>query len=122
QIPVPSTELEPGAGLCGNTLRFEYPREGSMYRGGIRCQRILAVRTPAERCCTAWHIEGAYDTLVEGEDSAGVEETCADIGEPGRNAWETHHYMIYLDSVGCFEIIAASWEALPEEPGSWSPT
>ena len=122
QMPVPSTELVPGAGMCGNTLRFEYSRDGAVYRGGIRFNRVLAVRSRAERCCTAWHIEGAFDTLVEVDNSAWVEEILADIAERWRNAWETHHYMIYLDSAGCFEIIAASWDVLPEEPGSWSPS
>jgi hypothetical protein len=31
-----------------------------------------------------------------------------------------HHFMIYLDSAGCFEVIAESWEVLPEEPGAWA--
>jgi hypothetical protein len=70
------------------------------------------MRKRAERCCTAWHIEGAYDTLVEVVDSRWVEEMRVDTAEPFRDKWATHHYMIYLDSVGCFEIIAESWTAL----------
>ncbi len=67
------------------------------------------MRKREECCCKVWHIEGAYDTLVEVEDSAWVAEMRADTCEQWRNKWETHHYMIYLDSVGCFEIIAESW-------------
>ena len=29
-----------------------------------------------------------------------------------------HHYMIYLDSAGCFEFIAESWEAIQDEAGA----
>ena len=107
QVPVPSTEFEGGgAYLCGDTIRFEYYRDGILYRSGIRFHRVPAARTRAERCCKSWHIE-AYDTLVEVEKSSWVEEIRAETSERWRNEWETHHYMIYLDSSGCFEIIAA---------------
>ena len=29
--------------------------------------------------------------------------------------WEIHHFMIYVDSAGCYEVAAASWSWLPEE-------
>jgi hypothetical protein len=32
-----------------------------------------------------------------------------------RDKWEMHHYMIYLDSAGCFEVIAESWQSLTDE-------
>jgi hypothetical protein len=73
------------------------------------------MRKRAERCCTAWNIEGAYDTLVEVEDSPWVVEMRADTQERWRDHWAMHHYMIYLDGVGCFEVIADSWAALAEE-------
>ena len=69
------------------------------------------MRTRTERCCTAWHIEGAYDTLVEVEGSSWVNEIRADTQALWRDKWAMHHYMIYLDSI-CFEVIADSWEAL----------
>jgi hypothetical protein len=123
QISVPSTEFESGgAYLCGNTIRFEFYRDGVLYRSGIRFNHLHAVRNRSERCCKVWHIEDAYDTLVEVEGSQWLEEIRADTAERWRNEWETHHYMIYLDSAGCFEVIAASWEVLPEEQGSWAKT
>ncbi len=122
QIPLPSTAFEGDANLCNNVLRYQYYRDGVLYRSGIRFNRKPASRTRAERCCTAWHVEGAYDTLVEIEGSAWVEEIRADTQAMWRGKWEMHHYMIYLDSVGCFEAIAESWEVLPEESGTWSTT
>jgi hypothetical protein len=114
-VPVPSTEFESGgAYLCDHVIRFEYYRTGVLYRSGFRFNAMAAARTRAERCCTVWHIEGAYDTLVQVEDSSWVDEI--------RDQWEMRHYMIYLDSAGCFEVIAASWEVLPEEEGSWAKT
>lgn len=26
------------------------------------------------------------------------------------------HFMLYIDSAGCYEAVAASWALLPEEP------
>jgi len=96
-------------------IRFSYKKDGVEYRTGIAFSRVLAFRKRAERCCKAWHIEGAYDTLVEVENSSWVEEMRADTNEQWRNKWAMHHYLIYLDSVGCFEAIAESWSALPDE-------
>jgi len=30
-------------------------------------------------------------------------------------SWEMHHFMIYIDSEGCFEVVAQSWSLVPEE-------
>lgn len=118
-VPVPSTDfVEPaywdGKGISP-AIRFAYDIDGMEHRSGIAFSRVAAMRERAERCCTAWHIESAYDTLVEVEGSSWVEEIRADTSERWRDKWEMHHYMIYLDSPGCFEVIAESWSALPEE-------
>ncbi|MBX3322117.1 MAG: hypothetical protein KF757_03920 [Phycisphaeraceae bacterium] len=98
-------------------IRFSYDKDGVEYRSGIEFRRVLAMRWRAERCCTAWHIEGAYDTLVEVENSLWVQELRADTYAQWRDKWETHHYMIYLDGVS-FEVVAESWAALPDEPAA----
>ncbi len=95
-------------------IRFGYERDGIEYLSGIEFRRVLAMRKRAERCSKAWHIESAYDTLVEIESSEWLTEILADTSGLWRNKWEIHHYMIYLDSVGCFEVLAESWAPLPE--------
>jgi hypothetical protein len=55
--------------------------------------------------------------VVEG--SEWLEEIQSDTEKIWKNKWKMNHYMIYLDSAGCFEIIAESWAALPEQEGSW---
>lgn len=112
-IPVSSTRFTSEAYFDGQgalpSIRFGYKTDGVESFGGIKFTKVLCIRTRAERCCTSWHIEGAYDTLVEVEDSPWIGEMRADMAEQWRNQWELHHYMIYLDSTGCFEIIAESW-------------
>jgi hypothetical protein len=114
-ISVPSTSFTTAAYWDGRgkpAIRFAYVKDGIEIQDGIKFDHACAMRKRAERCCTPWHIQDAYDTLVEVEDSAWVEEVRADTSERWRHKWEMHHYLIYLDSVGCFEVIAASWAAL----------
>jgi hypothetical protein len=124
RISMPSTEFSADASLCVSggfpTLRFDYCRGGVAYRSGIRFKRVLATRTRSERCCTAWHIEDAYDTLVEVSDSPWAHEIQEDMPPRWRGEQSIHHYMIYLDSAGCFELLAESWEMIPEENGTWN--
>lgn len=113
-LPLPSTELDGDLVLCGDVLRFLYRRDGSKYQAGIKFEKVTATRTRAERCCTAWHIDGAYDVLVSVEDSDWLKQIKAETAELWREKWTMHHYMIYVDSVGCFELIAESFSILPE--------
>src|SRR5579872_6511870 len=94
ELPIDSTSLASDATLCGAVLRIEYYRSNMLHRGGIVFDSIAATRTRAERCCTAWHIEGVYDTLAEVQNSPWVEEIRADTAERWRDEWEMHHYMI----------------------------
>ena len=117
QLPVASTEFSFEAILYGNEIRFGYVADSLERFGGIRFKRTWAKRTRSENACTVWHIDGVYDTLVEIEDSSWVAEVQAETIERQRKlgeSWNMHHYMIYLDSVGCFEFLAESWESLPE--------
>ncbi len=57
--------------------------------------------------CRAEQIEACYDILVEIENSPLLHEYKEEI-ERGRIN-QAHHYMIYLDSVGSFELIAEGW-------------
>jgi hypothetical protein len=118
-IAVPSTSFTVEAYFDGQgaspAIRFGYEQNGREHRGGIKFSRVSAMRTRAERCCTPWHIEGVYDTLVEVDDSDWIAELRADTSAQWQNEREAHHYMIYLDSAGSFEIVAESWAALPDE-------
>lgn len=115
-IPVPSTEFIDEAYWDGRgprpAIRFAYVQHGVESRGGIEFRNVSAMRKRAERCCTPWHIETAYDTLVEIKDSVWLSEILADTNAHWRSKWEMHHFMIYLDSVGSFEIIAESWASI----------
>jgi hypothetical protein len=115
KVPVPSTSFTKEAYYDGEgafpAIRFAYKKNGEEHEGQISFSKVTATRKRAERCCTPWHIDGAYDTLVEIRDSSWAEEIRVDTSPRWRDKWPMHHYMIYLDSVGCFEVIAESWQA-----------
>lgn len=119
-VPVPSTAFTREAYLdCSGLapiIRYSYDTDMGECSSGIKFIKVAALRKRGERCCGAWNIEGAYDTLVEVENSEWVAELKSDVAKPFRAEWQPRHYMIYLDSVGCFEFLAESWEALPESP------
>jgi hypothetical protein len=114
--PPPSAYTEdvefthPGGGA---ELRCVYERNGSMFAGGLRFGRVQAYRFRAEPYCTAWHIEKAYDTLVEIEQSEWIAALAA--AEPGEGHGRTmRHFLIYIDGAGAYEVAADSCEWIPE--------
>lgn len=99
-------------------LRCTYERNGSMYAGGLRFHRVRAFRFRAEGHCTLWHVEGAYDTLVEVEQSEWVDELLAAEPSEAWGRWKVRHFLIYVDGAGAYEVAAADVEWLPEEAAS----
>jgi hypothetical protein len=101
-------------------LRFDFDREGAPFHGGLHFVNLRAVRYHGESHCLLWHIEDAYDTLVEIVDSEWTAEMRKAQPESKYN-WDMDHFMIYLDSAGCYEVAASSWRALIEQKGPLLP-
>jgi hypothetical protein len=120
EIPVLSTEIEPDVVAINDggslTLRFQFYREDELFSSGIVFRKVRAHQWRAESHTTPWHIEGAYDTIVEIEESPWVAELLKAEPAGTRGRWVIRHFMLYLDSAGCYEVAAESWELLPEEP------
>lgn len=119
KLPTPSTaitsELVFESDGAAAILRFEFDREGIIYRGGVRFDNPRAYRFRAESHCTAWHIESAYDTIAEVAPSDWVTELKMAAPTDLRTLWDMHHFMIYIDSSGCFEVVGSGWSLIPEE-------
>ena len=125
KVPVPSTQFAIEGywdeSRIPRAIRFGYKIDGQVYVAGIAFEDVTAMRHRAERACTIWHIEGCYDTLAQVDGSTWADEIRADMTERWRAQFKCNHYMIYLDSVGCFEVVANGWrmlEATPAEPAS----
>lgn len=74
----------------------------------LRFIKQRAFRKRSELYCTPWHIENAYDTLCEIEESDWVAELRAAAASDQRNAWTLRHFMIYIEDLGCLEVVAES--------------
>ncbi len=119
ELPGPSTAMtsdpvfEADGGAA--TLQLEFDRDGMIYRSGVRFERPRAYRVRAEGHCSEWHIDGVYDTIAELKESDWVAELIADTPAESWALWEMRHFMIYIDSAGCFEVVGSAWSLLPEE-------
>jgi len=89
-----------------------------MYEGGLRFHQVRSYQFRAESHCTPWHIEGAYDTLVEIEQSTWVEELITAEPTGARRHWAIRHFLIYIDGAGAYEVAARDVEWLPEKTAS----
>jgi hypothetical protein len=119
EITTPSTAITGSTVLTlaggGLTLRWEFDRDGFIYRAGLRFGGVRAHRHRAESYCTAWHIEGVYDTVAQIDGSEWVAELTDAQPVDRRGRFPMNHYMIYLDSAGCYEVVGADWALLPDE-------
>jgi hypothetical protein len=123
------TISEPSTAMCsdvklrypkgGLTLLFDYDRDGLIYKSGLKFGQVIAHRHHTDICCTGWHIKDVYDTLADVKESTWLSELKAISIENGSEFLNVHHYMIYFDGSGCYEIAASSWEVFPEEEGLW---
>jgi hypothetical protein len=118
-LPTPSTAITSDVELVSDggssVLAFDFDRDGVVFHSGIRFVKVRAGRWRAESHCTAWHIEDVYDTVAEIEGSPWVRELEAAQSKGPPTPWTMRHFMLYVDSAGCFEFVAETFEMLPEE-------
>jgi hypothetical protein len=119
ELPTPSTAITSGVRLVSDggsvTLRFEFDRDGIIFNSGVTFRKVRASQWRAESHCTAWHIEEAYDTVVEVKGSPWVAELEATQSSRPRTPWVMRHFMLFIDSEGCFEFVADSFELIEPE-------
>ncbi len=105
--------LEHPSAAGGLTLQFEYERDEEWYIGTLLFERVRCFRFSAEAHTTVWHSEGAFDTLVEVQNSAWAAEVTGN-SPGGSTDWTLRHYLIFVSSMGAYEILAESWKANEE--------
>lgn len=124
-LPEPSSSSENGVSMksIGGSINlyFDYDKEGIIFNHGLSFSKVRSHQFTAESHCPAWKIEKSYDSLIKVIDSNEIESLLKSTPEDFRSNWTLNHYMIYFDSVGCYEVIAESWEILPEKEGAINP-
>jgi len=112
-LPCASSEAIQDATLVdesrGLLLSLMCDDDGKHRQLGILFVKPRAFRKRAEIYCTSWHItDGAYDSVCEIQGSDWVDELRAAAVPEWRNYWVMRHFMIYVESFGCLEVVAES--------------
>ncbi len=106
RLPVRSQEMDdaPEAKLKYEALTLSYSVEGK--RAEIRFEGVVAFCFTQFRACTKEHVV-AYDKLV----AIGESDWLKQVRNEGRGSLEgAHHYRIFFDEVGAYDVIARSVE------------
>ena len=99
------------------TLNIEYARDDAYcYYSGFKFSKIRAYRYKADAYCSLWEIEFSSCTLIEVLESRWIKELRSkSMYGKDDDCFIMRHFMFSFDEEGCFEIIAGSWELLPEK-------
>lgn len=121
ELPFPSTSTaeEPkyvheGGKIVGTLIGYDV--NDILLKTTILFTSVRAVRYREDGHCTAWHLE-ASDTLKLVENSHWVKELLSESGtwhEDHGKRFRLNHYVMYMDSFGCFEVIAGDPEISSE--------
>jgi hypothetical protein len=116
ELPVASTTIEEitVSIVRGTaTLQFNFTELGYAKSFDISFIGVRAYRKLAESLCTKFHVEGAYDKVAEIRNSEWVSELKNDGNQRWRDHFPMRHFIIYVDSFGSFEAIAAECATSP---------
>lgn len=113
QFPSCSLDLEPDFIWNLNVLALKYGSKINSILNvfQIEFKSVLANRWRSDICINTWHLK-AYDELVVVENSKWLAEVLLDAQSDKVVIENMHHFMIYFDGAGCFEVIAESWEVV----------
>ena len=113
-LPYASTSAIRGPVLCTDRgdllLSMDFEEEGQKRSVCLRFVKHRAFRKRSEIYCTGWHVDDVYDTVCEVAESDWVAELRDDAARDWRDRWTMRHFMIYVDSFGCLEVVAEAAE------------
>jgi hypothetical protein len=92
----------------GVSLKVPLRRDGLAMEAVISFAWTRAYKYTAEPVCDVFQI-GAYDKLVEVENSRWLPLLIRDRREKGIEHLDLSHFMIYIADAGCYEFAAESW-------------
>ena len=109
-LPFPSTAFIRDPVLCTDEgdllLSMDFDDVGQQRSVRLRFIKQRAFRKRSEIYCTEWHVNDTYDTVCEVQKSDWVDELRAASVPEWRDKWVMRHFMIYVDSFGCVEVVA----------------
>jgi hypothetical protein len=112
ELPLASTAviIDPTLRTDGGDLllSMDFDDAGQRRPACLRFVRQRAFRKRSETYCTAWHVTDTFDAVCEVQGSDWVQELRTAAQPEWRDRWVMRHFMIYVDSFGCLEVVAES--------------
>jgi hypothetical protein len=105
----------------GDWILFEHRSGGANRRVGIKFYGTRAYRFRTEGNCTEWHTRDVYDALAEILPSEWVTELRNVAAARDTDHFTIHHYLLYVEDTGAYEIAAASWAVVELETSVTDP-
>lgn len=114
-LPYPTTSIIHGPEgvelFCtagGLSIPLSFDDEEIIRSFVLQFDKVRAYRKRAEIYCTSWHVSDAYDRVCEIRKSDWVRELKEAAVKDMRDQWVMRHFIIYIDSFGCLEVVAES--------------
>ncbi len=112
ELPLASTAVigDPTLRTDGGDLllSMDFDDAGQRRSARLRFVKQRAFRKRAETYCTSWHVKDTFDTVCEVQGSDWVQELRTAAQPEWRDRWVMRHFMVYVDSFGCLEVVAES--------------
>jgi hypothetical protein len=112
ELPYLSSTIIRGPTLCTDAdslrLSMDYDDDGVRRSTTLRFLKDRAFRQRAEAYCTSWHFVDTFDTVCEVQQSDWVKELRHVAARVGQDRWIMRHFIIYVDDLGCLEVVAES--------------
>lgn len=112
ELPFASTAILRGPVLSTDggdlLLAMDFDDEGATRSARLRFVKQRAFRMRSETYCTAWHVTATFDTVCEVQESDWVLELRSASIPHWRDRWVMRHFIIFVDSFGCLEVVAES--------------
>jgi hypothetical protein len=112
ELPLASTAAigDPALHTDGGDLLLSLDLDDAGQKRSVRLRfgKQRAFRKRSETYCTSWHVKGTFDTVCEVEGSDWVQELRTAAQPEWRERWVMRHFIIYVDSFGCLEVVAES--------------
>ena len=97
-------------------LRFAYYDDANkLFRAGFRFRKVRAYQYRALVHCSVDQVE-AYDRLILLDGSDWLDDLKKHTDEFWQKRWMMNHYRIFFQDVGCYDVVADSWQPIPAEP------
>lgn len=95
------------------TLRYDAEGDAGVEWTVLSFVMVLAVRFTPDPACAPWMIE-AYSRVCELTTTTWLDELRAAADQSSKLSPSARHFLIYFDHIGCWEVLAETFQIEPD--------